>query len=64
MSGKKRIAFIRPKDWPLANQIVEGVIRKQFSDYEVDLIDVTALVMRRPDIVLVNSLVTRAALWY
>ncbi len=60
MSGKKSIAFIRPRGWPLANKIVEGVIRKQFPDYDVDLIDVTALVMRRLDIVLANSLATVA----
>jgi glycosyltransferase involved in cell wall biosynthesis len=58
VKSRKRIAFIRPKSWPLANQIVEGVIRDQFPDYEVDLIDVTALVMKRPDIVLINSLAT------
>jgi glycosyltransferase involved in cell wall biosynthesis len=58
MNRRKRIAFIRPKSWPLANQIVEGVIREQFPEHDVDLIDITALVMRRPDIVLINSVAT------
>jgi glycosyltransferase involved in cell wall biosynthesis len=58
MNSRRRIAFIRPKSWPLANQIVEGVIRDQFPDHDVDLIDVTSLIMKRPDIVLINSIAT------
>lgn len=46
------------KSWPLANQIVEGVIREEFPDHDIDLIDVTALMMRRPDIILINSIAT------
>jgi len=58
MNSKEHIAFIRFKSWPLANQIVEGVIRDQFPDHVIDLIDVTALIMRRPDIVLINTIAT------
>lgn len=58
MNKRKHIAFIRPKSWPLANQIVEGVIRDQFPEHEVDVIDIFALVMRRLDIVLINSIAT------
>src|SRR5512133_864436 len=54
----KRIAFIRPKAWPLANGIVEGVIRQQFPDHELDGIDISKLVRKRLDIVLVNSIAT------
>jgi glycosyltransferase involved in cell wall biosynthesis len=58
MPKEKRIAFIRPKAWPLANQIVEGILREQFPDHEVDTIEVSHLVRRRPDLVLVNSIAT------
>src|SRR6266542_2418880 len=58
MDKRKRIAFIRPKAWPLANRIVEGVIKEQFPDHEVDVIDVSTLVRQRPDIVLVNGIAT------
>lgn len=58
MARRKRIAFIRPKAWPLANQIVSGVIQEQFPDHEVDIINVSSLVGKRPGIVLVNSIAT------
>ncbi len=58
MEKKKRIAFIRPKAWPLANRIVEGVLKEQFPDHEMNVLDVSALVRRRPDLILVNSIVT------
>jgi glycosyltransferase involved in cell wall biosynthesis len=58
MDKKKRIAFIRPKAWPLANRIVAGVLKEQFPDHEVDTIDVSGLIRRRPDLILVNSIAT------
>src|SRR5690349_14645643 len=58
MVRRKHIAFIRPKAWPLANSIVDGVIKDQFPDHEVDVIDVSAMVRQRPTIILVNSIVT------
>jgi glycosyltransferase involved in cell wall biosynthesis len=58
MDKRKRIAFIRPKAWPLANRIVDGVIQEQFPDYEVDVIDISRLIRKRPDIILVNSIAT------
>ena len=58
MDKAKRIAFIRPKAWPLANQIVAGVLREQFPDHEVDVVEISTLVRRRPDLVLVNSIAT------
>jgi len=54
----KRIAFIRPKAWPLANRIVEGVIQGQFSDHEMDVFDISNLVRKRPDIILANCIAT------
>jgi hypothetical protein len=58
MHNGKRIAFIRPKAWPLANRIVEGVLRQQFPDHEVDVIDISALVRKQPGWILVNSIAT------
>lgn len=58
MDKRKRIAFIRPKAWPLANRIVDGVLKEQFPDHEVDIIDISTLVRKRPDIVLVNGIAT------
>lgn len=58
MVRRKRIAFIRPKAWPLVNSIVDGVIKDQFPDYEVDVIDVSGMVRQRPTIILVNSIIT------
>jgi glycosyltransferase involved in cell wall biosynthesis len=58
MDKRKRIAFIRPKAWPLANRIVDGVIQKQFPDHQVDVIDISTLIRRRPDILLVNTIAT------
>jgi len=54
----KRFAFIRPKAWPLANSIVEGVLRQQFPDHEMDMIDISRLVRKRPGLILVNSIAT------
>jgi glycosyltransferase involved in cell wall biosynthesis len=54
----KRIAFIRPKAWPLANRIVDGVLQEQFPDHEVDVIDISVLVRQRPDLLLVNGVAT------
>ena len=59
MGKRKRIAFIRPKAWPLANRIVDGVLQKQFPDYEVDVIDIYTLIRKRPEIILVLCPVTR-----
>jgi len=58
MTDRKRIAFIRPNIWPLANTKVHEEVKKQFPDYEVDVIDIKPLVKRHPVIVLINSLWT------
>ena len=58
MNNRKRIAFIRPKAWPLANRVVEGVLKEQFSDHEVDVIDISTLVRKRPWLILANSIAT------
>lgn len=58
MDKSKRIAFIRPKAWPLANRIVEGVLKEHFPDHELDVIEISTLVRKRPDVILVNSIAT------
>lgn len=58
MNRKEKIAFIRPKAWPLANRIVEGVIREQFPGHEVDVLDVSTMVRKRPGLLLANSIAT------
>ena len=58
MNRKKKIAFIRPKAWPLANRIVEGVISEQFPDHEVDVLDVSMMVRKQPGLLLANSIAT------
>jgi glycosyltransferase involved in cell wall biosynthesis len=58
MVNGKRIAFIRPKDWPLANRIVEGVLKEQFPDHSIDILDISQMIRKRPDIILVNGIIT------
>ena len=58
MTQGTRIAFIRPKDWPLANRIVETVLREQFPDQPLDVFDVLQMVKKRPDILLINLIAT------
>jgi hypothetical protein len=58
MDKKKRIAFIRPKAWPLANRIVEGVLKEQFPEHEVDVVDISTLVRRRLDLIVMNGIFT------
>jgi len=58
MDKGKRIAFIRPKAWPLAKCIGEGVLREQLPDHGLDRIDIFCLVRRWPDLILVNSIAT------
>jgi glycosyltransferase involved in cell wall biosynthesis len=58
MAARKRIAFIRPNKWPLANTKVQEEVKKQFPDYEVDVIDIKPLVKRNPALLLINSLWT------
>ena len=60
LEKKHRISFIRPKAWPLANRIVDGVIQNQFSDQRVDVFDVSGMIRKSPDIMLRNSLATFA----
>lgn len=58
MTDRKRIAFIRPNRWPLANTKVYEEIRKQFPDHEVDVIDIKPLLKQHPAILLQNGLWT------
>ena len=46
------------KHLPLAESNRCGVLREQFPDHEVDVVEISTLVRRRPDLVLVNSIAT------
>jgi glycosyltransferase involved in cell wall biosynthesis len=54
MKDRKRIAFIRPNTWPLANTKVETEIRKQFADYGVDVINIKPSVAKNPALMALN----------
>jgi glycosyltransferase involved in cell wall biosynthesis len=58
MADGKRIAFIRPNKWPLANTKVYEEVKKQFPDHEVDVIDIKPLLKRHPAILVINGLWT------
>lgn len=58
MTERKRIAFLRPNVWPLANTRVEAEIRKQFVDHDVDVINIKPAVAKYPGLMLINSLYT------
>src|SRR5215813_2099122 len=58
MTDRKRIAFIRPNRWPLANTKVYEEVKNQFPDYEIDVIDIKPLLKRRPIILAINGLWT------
>jgi glycosyltransferase involved in cell wall biosynthesis len=58
MTDRKRIAFIRPNKWPLANTKVYEEVKKQFPDHEIDVIDIKPLLKRQPAILLINGIWT------
>jgi glycosyltransferase involved in cell wall biosynthesis len=58
MTDRKRIAFIRPNRWPLANTKVYEEIKKQFPDHEVEVVDIKPLLRRKPVILLLNGVWT------
>jgi len=58
MTVRKRIAFIRPNKWPLANTKVQEEVKNQFPDYEFDVIDIKPLLKRHPAILVINGLWT------
>ncbi len=56
MTANNKIAFIRLRDWPLANVRVKEIVINEFSEFEVDTINVGALIKRHPFIIFVNIL--------
>lgn len=50
----KRIAFIQAGPFSHANQSLVKKFRQQFPDFEIDVVDVLPMVMRRIDILLIN----------
>ena len=56
MTANNKIAFIRLRDWPLANVRVKEIVINEFSEFEVDTINVGALIKRHPIIIFANIL--------
>jgi len=54
---KKKIAFIRPKAWPLANVKVADALREQFSNYDIEIIDIEDLVKTNASVLIINTLI-------
>ncbi len=55
---QKQIAFIRPKPWPLANMRLSEIIKEEFRDCNVDVIDIKPLVTHNLWILGVNAVIT------
>ena len=55
---RHQVAFIRPKPWPLANLKMEETIKTEFSDCDVDVIDIEPLILRNWWISGLNSIYT------
>lgn len=53
---QKKIAFIRPKPWPLANVKAADALAKQFPDHKMEILDVEGLVKTRIDILVINTM--------
>lgn len=55
---KKRIAFFRPKPWPLANVKVAEELGNIYPGYELEIFNIEDLVKARRLIVIMNALIT------
>jgi glycosyltransferase involved in cell wall biosynthesis len=54
----KKIIFIRPKPWPLANIKVADALAKQFPDCDMEIINIEDLVKKKISIVAINTVQT------
>lgn len=54
----KKIAFIRPKPWPLANVKVADALARQFPEQELEIINIEDLVKASPVTLVINSILT------
>ena len=52
---RKKIAFIRPKPWPLANVKVAEALAKQFPDHDMEIINIEDLVKTKAGILAINT---------
>lgn len=50
-----KIAFIRPKPWPLANVKVAEALAKQFPEHEMEIINIEDLAKAKPIILALNA---------
>jgi glycosyltransferase involved in cell wall biosynthesis len=54
---RKKIAFIRPKPWPLANVKVADALARQYPDQDIEIIDIEELIKTKISILAINTLV-------
>ncbi len=59
----KKIAFIRKTLVPLASIHIQAILQEQFPEYEVELIDITQIIRKRADILIINSFFTLKEYW-
>jgi len=52
---REKFAFIRPKPWPLANLKVADALAGQFSDQDMEIIDVEELVKKKIGVLVINT---------
>ena len=53
---RKKIAFIQPRSWPLANVKVAEALANQFTEYDFHIINIRSLIKSQFDILAVNAL--------
>ncbi len=59
----KKIAFIRKTLVPLASIHIQAILQEQFPEYEVELIDITQIIRKRLDILIINGIFTLKEYW-
>ncbi len=52
-----KIAFLRPKSWPLANVKVAEALAEQFAECDLQIVDLQSLIKKHIGIILINTLV-------
>lgn len=52
---RKKIVFIRPKPWPLANLKVADALAGQFSDQDMEIVDIEELVKKKISVLAINT---------
>lgn len=55
---RKKIAFIQPKPWPLTNVKIAEALAKQFSNYDIEVINTEDLIKAKFNILVINTFLT------